>query len=80
MGIVVIIALVIAAGWWVDVRVHPFRRCPRCNGRRRNEGKHQRALGVTAAGAAAGVRCADLAHRINNCGEVRLPRRQPGSP
>jgi DnaJ-class molecular chaperone len=38
MGIVVIIALVIAAGWWVDLRLHPFRRCPRCNGRRRNEG------------------------------------------
>jgi DnaJ-class molecular chaperone len=38
MGIVVIIALVIAAGWWVDIRVHPFRRCPKCNGKRRNPG------------------------------------------
>ena len=38
MGIVVIVALVIAAGWWVDIRVHPFRRCPKCNGKRRNPG------------------------------------------
>ena len=38
MAIVVIVALVIAAGWWVDIRVHPFRRCPKCNGKRRNPG------------------------------------------
>jgi DnaJ-class molecular chaperone len=38
MVIVVIIALVIAGAWWVDMRVHPFRRCPKCDGRRRNPG------------------------------------------
>jgi DnaJ-class molecular chaperone len=38
MGIVIIIALIFAVGWWVDLRIHPFRRCPRCNGRRRNPG------------------------------------------
>ena len=38
MGIVIIIALVIAAIWWADMRLHPFRRCPKCNGKRRNPG------------------------------------------
>ena len=65
MGIVVIVALVIAAGWWVDIRVHPFRRCPKCNGKRRNPGSGSSHWGYCS--------------RCGGRGEVRrLARRAPG--
>jgi DnaJ-class molecular chaperone len=41
-GIVVIVAIVVIAGWWLDVRRHPIRRCPSCNGSKRNTSNSQR--------------------------------------
>jgi len=46
MGIVVIIALAAAGLWWFDVQRHPIRRCPRCNGSKRNAGSSQTRWGT----------------------------------
>jgi len=38
MGFVIIIALAAAGLWWLEVHIHPVRRCPRCNGIRYGHG------------------------------------------
>jgi DnaJ-class molecular chaperone len=36
--VVVIVGAVVVTAWWVDVKRHPIRRCPSCNGSKRNSG------------------------------------------
>lgn len=40
--VVVLAAAVAVAAWWVDVQRHPVRRCPSCNGSKRNSGNAKR--------------------------------------
>ena len=40
-GYVLIIAIIVAGIWWIDVRRHPVRRCPACNGTKRNGGSSE---------------------------------------
>ena len=35
---IVLVVLVIGAGWYVHVRLFPWRDCPRCGGRKRISG------------------------------------------
>jgi len=37
---IVLAALVIGGGWYVHVRLFPWRTCPRCGGSKRNRGGH----------------------------------------
>jgi DnaJ-class molecular chaperone len=37
-AVVVIVAVVVIIGWWVDVQRRPIRRCPSCNGSKKNAG------------------------------------------
>ena len=46
MGIVVIIALVVAGLWYFDVQRHPVRRCPRCSGSKHNGGSTESRWGI----------------------------------
>lgn len=41
----VLAALVIGGGWYVDVRWHPWKPCPSCHGRTRNAGSRPSAYG-----------------------------------
>lgn len=36
--VVVVVGAVAAVAWWVDVHRRPIRRCPSCNGTKRNTG------------------------------------------
>lgn len=45
-AIVVIVAAVVIFLWSVDVRIHPIRRCPWCNGSKRNAGSSARYWGT----------------------------------
>jgi DnaJ-class molecular chaperone len=42
-----VIAGAVAVGaWWVDVRRHPVRRCPSCNGSKKNTGSSGKRWGT----------------------------------
>lgn len=44
--LVVLLIFIVAAGlWYVDVRRHPWRTCPRCGGERRLKGTVPRTHG-----------------------------------
>jgi hypothetical protein len=43
---VAIVAAILAAGWWVDVQRHPMRRCPSCNGSKKNTGSSSQRWGT----------------------------------
>ena len=43
--IVVLVALVIAGGWYIDVRRRPWKPCRWCNGRTRTKGSRPKAWG-----------------------------------
>lgn len=45
-GVVVLVAVVVLVLWWVDMRVHPVRRCPWCRGSKRNVGSSTRRWGT----------------------------------
>jgi DnaJ-class molecular chaperone len=34
--VVVIVAAIAVAGWWIDVHRHPMRSCPSCKGSKKN--------------------------------------------
>jgi DnaJ-class molecular chaperone len=36
--VVVLIAIVALVAWWFDLQRHPIRRCPSCNGTKKNGG------------------------------------------
>jgi hypothetical protein len=40
--VVVLAAAIAVTAWWVDVQRHPIRRCPSCNGSKRNSGNAKR--------------------------------------
>ena len=31
-GVVLLIAVIAIAIWWIELRIHPIRRCPSCGG------------------------------------------------
>lgn len=35
-GILVILVIIAVGAWWIDLRIHPIRRCPSCGGSKRN--------------------------------------------
>jgi DnaJ-class molecular chaperone len=35
-GVLLIVAVIAVGVWWVDVKIHPIRRCPSCGGSKRN--------------------------------------------
>ena len=37
-GVVVLVAAIAVVAWWVDIQRHPIRRCPSCNGSKKNAG------------------------------------------
>ena len=43
--VIVLAALVIGGGWYVDVRLRPWKPCPRCGGRKRTRGSRPTAFG-----------------------------------
>ena len=43
---VLAVAAVVVAGWYVDVRWHPVRRCPSCGGSKKNWGSDTRRWGT----------------------------------
>jgi hypothetical protein len=45
-GVVVIIVVIIVAFWWSTVQRHPIRRCPSCNGSKKNSGSSDRRWGT----------------------------------
>jgi DnaJ-class molecular chaperone len=38
--VVVIVGAVAVTAWWLNVQRHPIRRCPSCNGSKRNAGSN----------------------------------------
>jgi hypothetical protein len=38
LAVLVLIAAAIVVVWWLDVQRHPIRRCPACNGTKKNSG------------------------------------------
>jgi hypothetical protein len=36
VALIVLAAVVLGGGWYVHVRLFPWRNCPRCGGKRRN--------------------------------------------
>lgn len=40
-----LIAAVLVTAWYVDVRWHPWRKCPACGGTRKNKGSDSRTWG-----------------------------------
>ena len=42
MGILLLVIVVAAGAWWVEVRMHPIRRCPSCGGSKRNSANENR--------------------------------------
>jgi DnaJ-class molecular chaperone len=45
-GIVLLIAAVIGTAWYVDLRRHPWRKCPSCGGRKTNAGSNRERWGT----------------------------------
>jgi DnaJ-class molecular chaperone len=38
MGLLILILVVFVVAWLISLRLHPFRRCPACNGTGRHNG------------------------------------------
>jgi DnaJ-class molecular chaperone len=45
-GVLVLAAIVVVVGWWVDVQRRPIRRCPSCDGSKKNAGDGSRYWGT----------------------------------
>jgi DnaJ-class molecular chaperone len=58
-AVVVIVAIVAVVAWRVDVQRHPIRRCPSCNGSKKNGGSSEQRWGTC--------------RRCGGTGEVRRP-------
>ena len=43
---VLIVAVIVVAGWWIDVQRHPARTCPSCKGSKKNAGSNSRHWGT----------------------------------
>ena len=41
-GILLLIAIIAVAIWWIELRIHPIRRCPSCGGTKRNSSNPER--------------------------------------
>lgn len=46
MAIVALAVIVVFVAWRVEVRLHPIRRCPACNGSKKNPGSNSQRWGT----------------------------------
>jgi DnaJ-class molecular chaperone len=46
MSVVVLIVAGVVVVWWVSVQRHPIRRCPSCNGSKKNAGSNDQRWGT----------------------------------
>jgi hypothetical protein len=46
VGVLVLIVAAVVVFWWFDVQRHPIRRCPSCNGSKKNSGSTEMRWGI----------------------------------